>query len=623
MSSSAQKSGTRPVFTAVAIATIIAATLTACGGGGGGDTPTPADPLKKYREQSVVWTECDPSIVGVTDAKFDELRAQAGDRLRCTLVRAPLDWSNPERGDVVLSMMRLAAATPERRRGALLFNPGGPGEDGLKFSLKLFKAFSQSNPDSPQGALQLRLLNEYDAVGFSPRGLGASTQLQCATNEVTRQLDTSAAHWDTPENINNAHYNGRKIAEACLKNPITPYINTDATARDMDLMRGLLGEEKLNYVGYSYGTWLGAWYASLFPEKVGRMVLDSSTDFSTTLEQAVLNGQPPARQHLLDNILAPYAARHAAYFQLGTSVEQVRTVVSNLSPRVQQLLAGHLAKLGYKSDDADQYLGTISAARGLDEVLKNANDPTDMDAVKSALQQYVFDPSNQELNSAIHGAAEDILESYISTWITPQTHSIALGASASVLMSVHCNDTPAITDLSAWLNWIRGLAQRAPLFAPSDIEVHACAFWGGPKVSKPALTPLKQMDILFVQSQNDAATYTEGANNFFAQLPTARRVFVADDYQHGIYPYADSCVDPIVTRYLLGESPSQRETICQGHPLEQDKAPTIALQGASLKQGRAATVSDKEPPSTYKDPAKAKELINEFKRGLIPPNLRP
>ena len=134
---------------------------------------------------------------------------------------------------------------------------------------------------------------------------------------------------------------------------------------------------------------------------------------------------------------------------------------------------------------------------------------------------------------------------------------------------------------------------------------------------------MKSLDILFVQSQYDAATYTEGANNFFAQLPTARRVYVAGDYQHGVYPYSDSCVDPIVTRYLLGESPSQRETICQGHPLEQDKAPTIALQGASLKQGRAPTASDKAPPSTYKDPAKANELINEFKRGLIPPSLRP
>lgn len=330
--------------------------------------------------------------------------------------------------------------------------------------------------------MQLRLLGEYDAVGFSPRGTGASTQLQCATNELARPIDISTARWDTPENLANAHYNGRKTAEACLKNPITPYINTDATARDMDLLRGLLGEEKLNYLGYSYGTWLGAWYASLFPEKVGRMVLDSSTDFTATLEHNVLNGQPPVRQYLLDHILAPYAARHASHFQLGTSADEVRAAVTGLDPKVQQLLIGPLDSLSNTRTDADEYLSLISAARGLDEALKAAPNPTDMEAVANALSQHVFDPANQERNQLLQGTAHNFLLNYVATWIRPMPQNIALNASQAVQTAIHCNDTPATTDLATWTEWMRGLAQRSPFFAPGLLPFHACAFWGGPKV---------------------------------------------------------------------------------------------------------------------------------------------
>ena len=605
----------RPALRVASLA--LAAGLAACGGSGGnGNHDGTPDPLQKYRDQAVQWTECDPTIVGPRSPKLDDLWAQAGGRLRCSLVRAPLDWDQPERGDVVISMMRLAAAVPDKRRGALLLNPGGPGADGLKLTFTLLNAFAKSSPDSPQGALQLRLLNEYDAVGFSPRGTGASTRLQCATNELARMVETSAAHWDTPDNLANANYNGSKQAEACLKNPITPYINTDATARDMDLMRGLLGDAKLNYLGYSYGTWLGSWYANLFPAKVGRMVLDSSVDFSSTLEQGVIGGQPPARQYLLDNVLTPYAARHAATFQLGATADEVRAAIAGLSPRVQQLLAGPLSNLSYVRADADQYLGTISAARGLDALLKAAPDPNDMDAVADALEDYVFDPADPKRNTAIRTIAADLRASYAATWIQPEPQSIELSTSLSVLTSVHCNDTPATTDLAAWAGLVRGLAQRSPLFGPGTLDFHACAFWGGPKVNKPELAPMKPLDLLFVQSQYDSATYTEGANRFFAQLPAARRVFVAGDYQHGVYPYNDSCVDPIVTSYLLGESPPQRESTCQGHPLEQDKAPDAA-QDSQAQPKSSAT------PPTYQDPEKAGELIDEFKRGLIPPRQRP
>ena len=249
---------------APACLTVWALALAACGGS---DGTSPPDPLQPYRAQVVQWTECDPGILGHPSDAMNALRGSQ--RLRCALVRAPLDWGNPAHGDITLAVMRLAAGKPEARRGALLFNPGGPGVDGLNLTFRLWDAFAGSSPADAQGARQLRLLDEYDMVGFSPRGVGASTQLQCGTNEPSRFVDYSVTGWDTPGNLANVHYNGRKTAEACQKNPLTPYINTDATARDMDLLRGLLGDDKLNYVGYSYGTWLGAWYAACSPRRWG------------------------------------------------------------------------------------------------------------------------------------------------------------------------------------------------------------------------------------------------------------------------------------------------------------------------------------------------------------------
>lgn len=583
---------------------IVLASLTACGGDDG------PDPLQKYREQAVQWTVCDPGMMGADAAPVvDAAIKKYGDRLRCSFVRVPLDWAAPERGDIVVSATRLAAGKPDARRGALLFNPGGPGGDGLfGNTLRLIGAFAESNPGNPQGAKQLRLLDEYDIVGFSPRGTGTSTRLQCATNEISRFVDLSAAGWDTPANIANANYNDKKSAEACLKSPITPYINTDATARDMDLLRGLLGDEKLNYVGYSYGTWLGAWYASLFPERVGRMVLDSSMDFTSRFEEASL-AQPPARQRLFDEVLTPYAVRHAGYFHLGASEADVRAIMPGLDPKIQAVLGAELSNVTSSREGSDTFLALISAARGLNTVLKTV-DPSHTEAVTEGLSQQVFDPDNEGHDTIVRFWAGYLFQKYRSAWLLPHNQPIDMSPNDSVFWAVQCNDTSATTDLPAWAERVRGILRQAPMFF-GDNQRNLCAFWGGPKVSKPDLAPMKPLDVLFVQSQYDAATYTEGAIHFFAQLPKAGLVYVPGEYQHGLYPYEDDCVDPAVTSYLLGEALGQQEISCPAQRLKQDKP----------VQGKSGSESESNASQVYQDPQKARQLIEAFKKGLIPGGL--
>lgn len=580
-------------------ASALVAALSGCGGG-----DSSPDPLNAYRTQTVQWAECDPTILGQPIDAFSRTTLPAG-RLQCAHVRAPMDWSNPGRGDVSLALMRMTAGRPEARRGALFFNPGGPGVDGLSLTLRLWSAFADSNPDHPQGAQQLRLLDEYDMVGFSPRGVGASTRLSCATNELKRFVDTSFAGWDSPENIDNAHYNSRKEAEACARTPLTPYINTDATARDLDLLRDLLGDEQLNYVGYSYGTWLGAWYASLFPEKVGRMVLDSATDFSASTEQ-MLHGQPAARQRLFDEVLAPYAARHPNFFHLGATEAEVGAVMTRLSPEVQIVLGLALGSKSYNRNDAVDYLSYITAAQGLDKVLLSVPDRADGKAVRSALDQHPFAPGDEPHDMAVRQMAWALYTDNRSTWQQPQQQSIAINNATGI--AIRCNDTPATTDPVQWVAKVRAIAQQAPMHFAGLLHLNACAFWGGPSVRKPDPKAMQQLPVLFVQSQYDAATNTDDADHFFAQLPGARRVYVTNDFQHAVYPYSDACVDPAVTAHLLGETPAQRQTTCQGHPLQGEGPSTDATPKSQAAHGTH---------TVYKNPQKARALLEGFKRGLL------
>ena len=589
----------------------VVASLVACGGSSNSSAP---DPLQPYRTQTLQWTACDGSILGQPEEATREVWQRLGERLQCSTLRVPMDWAQPERSDVLVSVMRLAAADPAQRRGALLFNPGGPGADGLEQTFSLFWAFGQSNPASAQGALQLRLLASYDMVGFSPRGTGASTRLHCATNELQRPLPLLPSGV-SDENLANAAYNDRKTAEACLKNPLTPYINTDATARDMDLLRELLGEAKLNYVGYSYGTWLGGWYASLFPGNVGRMVLDSAMDYSQPLEKTFV-GQALARRTLHDTLLLPYAARHPDYFQLGRSAPEIAAKLDAISPQMREALGSILSGLTYSRFSADTYLAALNAAFWVERTLATLPDPSDKYAMETAVRQQVFVAGDSQRDQVLRGQARAIYEAYHQTFFSPP-QPIDLSVSKSSYWAVRCNDDVATTDLPTWNALVRSTTMAAPLH--TNLE-NPCAYWGGPRVTKPNVAAMQGLQVLMVQSQYDGATPTAGANRFFAQLPNARRVDVPNEFQHGVFPYTDACVDTSVVRYLLGEAPTERETTCPAQPLQQDAAPAeLSTMPKAAARAMAAPGPSRSPdaqPPTYLRPEEAQKLIEHFKQGI-------
>jgi pimeloyl-ACP methyl ester carboxylesterase len=221
--------------------------------------------LEEYYHQVLRWDPC-------------------GGGMQCTFARAPMDWSDPGAAEIELALVRQPASGA--KLGSLLVNPGGPGGSGYEFVM-----------ESVSYATSERLQRSYDIVGFDPRGVGRSSAVSCYDDPAF--LDdfnygiipgtAGSDQWIADLAAANAEF-----AQSCLTHtgPLLQFVDTVSAARDLDLLRAVLGDEKLNYLGYSYGTFLGATYADLYPGKTGRLVLDgaidpSTTDFDVTKTQAV------------------------------------------------------------------------------------------------------------------------------------------------------------------------------------------------------------------------------------------------------------------------------------------------------------------------------------------------
>jgi pimeloyl-ACP methyl ester carboxylesterase len=253
-------------FRLTAVAAALTLLLTACGGLFGDEdgesaqqpspVPAPSDvtpDLSRYYEQVLAWQDCD-------------------DGFECADIEVPLDYDDPAAASITLALIRLPARDQGARVGSLLINPGGPGASGV--------SYARTAPDS----ITEPLLAAYDIIGFDPRGVADSTPVDCLTD---RELDSYLASEATPDDLVEIHgttEQAQTFVDGCAVNSerLLPHVGTADAARDMDVIRALVGDEQLNFLGGSYGTYLGAVYAELFPDRVGRLVLDGA--LSTTAD---------------------------------------------------------------------------------------------------------------------------------------------------------------------------------------------------------------------------------------------------------------------------------------------------------------------------------------------------
>lgn len=213
------------------------------------------------KSKSVNWNDC-----------YKELAASFGVRYECTQVNVPLDYDRPNGPVISLAVVRIPASHPEVYRGSLFLNPGGPGGSGVDFALFFGPAapffFRESG-------------TQYDIVGFDPRGIGRSTALKCFGNEM--QSVQVFAPVPFPEEAGQVPFfeaGDNLLNDQCSRrgNKVLEHMSTANVARDLDYMRQAFGDDQLNYLGLSYGSYLGQTYANLFPDNVGALIIDGVLD---------------------------------------------------------------------------------------------------------------------------------------------------------------------------------------------------------------------------------------------------------------------------------------------------------------------------------------------------------
>lgn len=413
---------------------------------------TSVNPYGALGEQKLDWQVCDwyqhPSAQGPDWSKYPVTY--------CADMKAPMDWYNPARGFVTVRVTKVAATGGAQRRGILLFNPGGPGSDGS--TLATTKAKSQPE-----------LAKTYDLIGFAPRGVAPSTTLDCGI-DWSRYVSVADERDRSQANTARQLENGKLVGQACGRSALAPYVTTDQTARDMDLIRAVLGEPKLNYFGYSYGTWLGSWYAALFKSRADRFVLDSNQNWTSTMKASFVDFFAFGLQRRFDQQFLPWLGRHDDKFGLGDTVEKAKASFERIRAKVSAV--GEAAAL-----DLTQAI-TLYRSAGWPQWATN-------------LKILDADPSQA------------------STLLLP-ARTPGGKPDSGTHWAVRCGDTPWSKDPRYWTRQGDALGAEYPLTGAFSTE-QPCAYY--PHLSAhpvhPDATNLPRM--LMVQDQLDPATIAEGA----------------------------------------------------------------------------------------------------------------
>lgn len=402
------------------------------------------------------------------------------------------------------------------------------------------------------------------------------------------------------------HATGKIIADACGKNPLTPFINTDATVRDIDLARQLLGEQKINYIGYSYGTWLGDWYARLFPQHAGRFVLDSNTPFHQDTLESSFSSHAKSFEHSLRKIALPYIARHDDLWGLGTSSETIYNRIKNMSEPLRTIYKDNMIMLLYFKYSFPDIGEKTHIALELDSIIKvnPANSDSEwLDALDTVLKQdKKIDPQRAKI------FAKNLLLSYRSKLKDP----IPFGNNMGIYHAIICGDGRWNHDFKHWRQYDDEQAKLYPVFG-GDFSRYPCLQWKLPTVSKPTK---HNQPFLMIQAEYDTATPAEGAIAAWQQTPNAHMIYVTNEPDHSIFSrwHPNTCVNHHVLNYLLdGKLPSNKKVECQGVPLpREDKVyPIKGISGQSVSIVPAESSADIFPPEAQAALEEAHHIIHK------------
>lgn len=525
---------TSPALRAAALAASVTVLLPLTGCSDGGDkkssphaaaaaaTTTPAD----LASQKLKWTPC-PAPSTAEGGGSAPSPLPGGAVWECAFMDAPLDYAEPEGDTIELALIRAKAIDEKKRIGSLIFNFGGPGASGVA-TLPAF------------GTEYDKLRTRYDLVSFDPRGVGRSAGVEC---EDDAQLDARYEGDGTPDDAAEEKAfaeDAKTYVAACEKNSgkVLPFVGTTNAARDMDLMRQVLGDDKLYYFGISYGTELGGVYAHLFPENVGRSVLDAVVDPTEDAEQSSL-GQAEGFQLALDNFAEDCADRGDACKLPGSTAEEVEQGVSGLLDRLEKKPVPGIGSRKLTQTQATSGIASALYSKETWPLLEQGVD--EADGGNGALLLAFAD--------SLNGRSEDG----------------RYDNSAAANTAINCADSKERFTLDETKEKLPAFRDASPVFGDYlGWGLMACTgwpvagAWDTADVSAKGAAP-----VLVIGNTGDPATPYAGAKAMAEEL--GEGVGVEMTYKgegHGAYNSGSACVQKAVGGYLLDGKVPDAGTVC-------------------------------------------------------------
>lgn len=529
---------TRPPGTSLPVVVVLALVVSACSSDAAQPAPQPtverrgpAGPvpagLDAFYGQALTWGDCAP--FGTTDLDRQQIAATPG--VQCTRLRVPLDYAKPTGEVITLGVLRKRAGSPDRRIGSLVINPGGPGAAGMATAAR--KSTEAKDTDLPQ---------RFDFVGFDPRGVGASEPtVRCLTGaerDAERadddELDTS------PAGVAKVEADQKDYAAKCAQRTgkgaaLLANIGTRDVVRDLDVLRSALGDAKLTYLGYSYGTRIGSGYAEAFPGNVRALVLDGALDpTQDVVEELVAQGE--GFQQAFDEFVDWCVRRQdcALGQDRGGALRNFQDLVRPLGENPIEVGDGR--RLSY----SDTTTGVIQAlySQSLWETLNSGL--TELKRHRAATLMALADSYLERGPGGEYATTQD------------------------AFTAIRCVDDPRVTDKAVVLEAQRRYKQAAPFLddgKPPTDALDACAFWPVPNTSQPHLPNVKGLPpVLVISTTGDPATPYQAGVNLARALGGA--LLTLEATQHTAFLQGNACIDDAGARYLTDQQIPPDGTRC-------------------------------------------------------------
>jgi pimeloyl-ACP methyl ester carboxylesterase len=475
-----------------------------------GEGAVPPAQLSRFYTQKLSWGPC-----GSYATTADDANAFAAPSFECARLTVPLDYAKPDGVTATVAVLREKASG--HRIGSLLFNPGGPGASGMS----LVASLSSDLQDSP-------LSQRFDLVGFDPRGVGASTPaIHCLTDAEWAAYRADLDVDPSPAGVAQTEVENKQYAQQCAQrsggDEVLANVGTRDAARDMDILRAALGDPKLTFLGYSYGTFLGTTYAEEFPRNVRAMVLDGAVDPTASATDRNVD-QYAGFQKAFDAYVADCAKSSTC--PLGTDPGQATAVFQRL---VRPLIAKPLAVGSRTMSYNDAVTGTLQAL----------------------YLQDLWPALTRALSSLRIGDGRVLLAlADLYDERGPDGH---YSNTQEAFNAILCQDAARVTDRAVVADTNRRTNAAAPFTDPGLGAVGAldvCAFWPVPPTdqahtpSVPGLAPT-----VVVSTTGDPATPYEDGVDLARELGSTLLTYVGT--QHTASLHGDRCIDAAVTAYLV------------------------------------------------------------------------